>query len=185
MKIVKWVAAGIAAVVLVLLVVAYLIPRETTVTRSVAVAAPASAIYALVADLRGFGEWSPWSEIDPATVYTFTGPTDGVGQTLNWQSGNPAVGSGSMAIQALDPDKRVDYVLHLGNGDVVPASLALEAGSGATTVTWTATVDRGISPLARYFGTALEARIGPDLEEGLVRLKSAAEKPPEPPAADK
>jgi hypothetical protein len=70
------------------------------VTRSVEIATPPSAVFALVGDLRRFNEWSPWADIDPETVFTFTGPIDGVGQTLNWESKDERVGTGSMSIAA-------------------------------------------------------------------------------------
>ena len=154
MKIVKWVAVGIAAVVVLAIVVAFLMPRHITVARSVEIAAPASAIFPLVSDLRRFNEWSPWADIDPATVYTFTGPTDGVGQTFHWRSGNPGVGSGSMSILAVDPDKRVDISVDFADQGTATTDFVLETSGGGTRVTWGFDTDLGFDPIARYFGGA-------------------------------
>ena len=77
-------------------------------------AAPPSAIFPIASDLRRFREWSPWLELDPATTYTFTGPTEGVGQTMTWASKDPTVGSGSMAVTLLEPDNLVEMSLAFG-----------------------------------------------------------------------
>ena len=100
-KIVVWIAIGLVAAIVLALAGGFLMPRYRTVSRSVEIAAPAPEVFALVGDLRQFNEWSPWFEKDPAASYTFTGPTDGVGQTFHWQSDKPDVGSGSMTIAAL------------------------------------------------------------------------------------
>ena len=107
MRILKRILAGVALVLAALVVVAYFLPREAQVTRSIDIAAPPSAIFPIASDLRRFNEWSPWVALDPATTYTLSGPTDGVGQTLNWASKDPTVGSGMMALTIVDPDKYV------------------------------------------------------------------------------
>ncbi len=56
MKIVRWIVSGVAIVFVVLLVVAYLLPRHALVTRTTAVAAPPAAVFPLVGDLRRFNE---------------------------------------------------------------------------------------------------------------------------------
>ena len=180
MKIARWIVSGVAIVFVVLLVVAYLLLRHALVTRTIAVAAPPAAVFPLVGDLRRFNEWSPWADRDPATVYTFTGPTDGVGQTLNWSSKVPEVGAGSMKIDRLEPDKAVDVeIVFAGEGDAA-ATIALEPSTAGTTVTWTFDADLGLDPVGRYFGLMMDGQVGPDLEKGLARLKSVAEAKPVP-----
>ena len=106
MRIVKRALAAIVIIVALLVVIAYLLPRHANVSRSIRIGASPAAIYPLVSDLRRANEWSPWLELDPNVDITFTGPADGVGQTMNWKSDNPKVGSGSQSIIMLDPDSR-------------------------------------------------------------------------------
>ena len=98
MRIVKRALAAIVIIVALLVVIAYLLPRHANVSRSIRIGASPAAIYPLVSDLRRANEWSPWLELDPNVDITFTGPADGVGQTMNWKSDNPKVGSGSQWI---------------------------------------------------------------------------------------
>jgi uncharacterized protein YndB with AHSA1/START domain len=183
-RVLRWLGIAIVGVVAIAIVVAFILPRHAVVTRSVEIAAPPSVVFPLVGDLRRFNEWSPWADIDPETAYTFTGPIDGVGQTLNWASDDKRVGAGSMSIAAIEPDSRVDMEVTFAEEGSALASLLLEPASAGTTVTWTLDTDLGFNPIARYFGMMMDGMVGPDYEKGLARLKAAAEAPPPPPGAD-
>jgi hypothetical protein len=183
-RILRWLGLIIVGVIAVAIVVAFILPRHAIVTRSVEIAAPPSDVFPLVGDLRRFNEWSPWADIDPETVYTFTGPIDGVGQTLNWESDDKRVGTGSMSIAAIEPDSRVDMaIVFVGQGSAL-ASVVLEPAEAGTKVTWGLDTDLGFNPIGRYFGMMMDGMVGPDYEKGLARLKAVAEAPPPPPVAD-
>ena len=183
-RVLRWFGIAIVAVIAVAIVVAFILPRHAIVTRSVEIAAPPSAIFPLVGDLRRFNEWSPWADIDPGTVYTFTGPIDGLGQTLNWESNDKRVGTGSMSIAVIEPDSRVEMAIaFVGQGPAL-ASLVLDPAGTGTKVTWGFDTDLGFNPIARYFGMMMDDIVGPDYEKGLARLKAAAEAPPPAPVAD-
>jgi Polyketide cyclase / dehydrase and lipid transport len=182
MRIVKRILAGLVIVAAVLVVVAFLLPRYATVFRSTEINAPVSAIYPIVSDLRRFNEWSPWAELDPNAEITFTGPTDGVGQTMRWHSDNPGVGSGSQTIALLEPNREVETSLDFGSQGTAMASIDLEPSGSTTKVTWGFTSDLGFNPVARYFGLMFDKWIGADYERGLAKLKAVAEaaKPDQP-----
>lgn len=166
----------LALVVLAVAVVgiAFVLPRFPVVTRSIDIAAPPAAIYPLVSDLRRFNEWSPWAALDPATVYTFTGPTEGVGQTMNWESKDPQVGSGTMTITGLTPDSEVDSSLAFGP-EPAESWIKIEPKGEGSAVTWGFRTDVGFNPIMRYFALGLDRLIGPDYERGLQKLKAVAE----------
>ena len=174
-RILKRILAGVAVVLAALVVVAFFLPREPEVSRSVDIAAPPSAIFPIASDLRRFREWSPWLELDPATTYTFTGPTEGVGQTMTWASKDPTVGSGSMAVTLLEPGNLVEMALAFGRQANAHSWIHLTPNGGTTRVTWGFAADTGFNPVARYLGLVLDRAIGPDYERGLARLKVAAE----------
>ena len=156
MKIVRWVALGLGVVVVLALLGSLLTPRHPTVTRSIDVAAAPAAVFSLVSDLRRFNEWSPWFDRDPNANFTFTGPTDGVGQTFHWQSDAPKVGSGSMTVEQLDPNKKVDITVSSANQGTIETWFTVEPeGNGAdvsTKVTWGFTTDLGFQPGRPLFG---------------------------------
>ena len=178
MKIAKRIVLGVAVVLVLLVVAAYLLPRHATVSRTIEIAAPPSAVFPLVGDLRRFNEWSPWAERDPAAVYTFTGPTDGVGQTLNWTSKDPDVGTGSMTVDRLAPEKAVALTVVFAGEGSAAATIGLEPAGAGTKVVWAFDSDLGFDPIARYFGLMIDGMVGPDYEKGLARLKAVAEAKP-------
>jgi hypothetical protein len=182
MRIVKRVALAIIVILVLVVIGAYLLPRHAVVSRSIEINAPPDVIYPLVSDLRRTNEWSPWLELDPDVEITFTGPADGVGQTMNWVSDNPNVGSGSQSITMLEPDTKVETALDFGDQGTATASFDLAPEGSATKVTWGFSSDLGFNPVGRYFGVMFDKWIGADYEKGLAKLKTVAEaeKPPEP-----
>lgn len=179
-KVLRWFGIAIILLVVGAIVVAFLLPRHAVVTRSVEIAAPPATVFPLIGDLRRFNEWSPWADVDPETVFTFTGPIDGVGQTLNWESDDQRIGSGSMSIVAIEPESRVDLNVDFGREGTMLASLTLEPAGNGTRVIWMLDSDLGLNPIARYFGMMLDGMVGPDYEKGLDRLKVVAEASPTP-----
>lgn len=172
-------AAGAVVLALAAIVGAYFLPREPEVTRSIDIGAPRSAVFPLVADLRHLPDWSPWLAADPNVAITFTGPLDGVGQAVAWESKLPEVGSGAEKITAIDPDSAVEMSVTRGNQPATVAWFRLEQkGAGQTTVVWGFRKDVGFNPVDRYKGLAIDGEVGPDYERGLVRLKAFAEAPP-------
>jgi uncharacterized protein YndB with AHSA1/START domain len=184
MRIVKRILLGLVIVAAVLVAVAFILPRYATVFRSIEIAAPPAAIFPYVSDLRRMNEWSPWMELDPNAEITFTGPTEGVGQTMQWKSDDPKVGSGSQTITRLEPDLEVESSLDFGSQGMAMASIDLESMGPGTKVTWGFTSDLGFNPVARYFGLMFDQWIGTDYERGLAKLKTVVEAaPPGQPAA--
>ncbi len=174
----KRAAAGVGALIVVAVVGAYVLPREPVVTRSVAIAAPAATVFPLVADLRRFPEWSPWFATDPDIVLIYTGPTDGVGQTVSWESRLPTVGSGRETITASRPDSSVAMTIEFADQGTAEAWFELTAEGATTRVVWGFRTDLGLNPVNRYSGLWIDGIVGPDFERGLARLKAVAEAPP-------
>src|SRR3569832_1125250 len=80
-------------------------PDTFRVERSLALKAPAEAIYPLVADFHLWSVWSPYESRDPAMKRTFGGAAVGKGATYAWD-GNNNVGAGHMEIlEASTPSK--------------------------------------------------------------------------------
>src|SRR5262249_46070506 len=175
MRLLKRILLGVGVLVVVLIAVAFLLPREAQVTRSVDIAAKPAVIFPIASDLRRFNEWSPWLDLDPATSFTFTGPTDGVGQTLNWVSRDPRIAAGKIVVTRIDPDTLAEMSVTFGRQNNARSWIELAPNGGTTRVTWGFGADTGFNPVARYFGLALDRSIGPDYEKGLAKLKAVSE----------
>src|SRR5262245_32792457 len=97
-----YVPVGLAAVIVVFLIVVALQSPDFRVSRSTTMAAPAPAIFAHVNDLHRWEAWNPWGKIDPAMKQTYEGAPAGVGQIYSWV-GNSQVGAGRMTITESRP----------------------------------------------------------------------------------
>ena len=69
----KKILIGVAALVLVLLVVVATRPAAYRVERSVIIEETPSRAYDVICNLKRWNEWSPWARLDPSMKTTFTG----------------------------------------------------------------------------------------------------------------
>jgi hypothetical protein len=74
MRILKRVAGLVVVLVVLLLVIGFFLPGTFTVVRSAEIAAPPDKVYALVADPRGWKQWSAWNRRDPTMQIDYSGP---------------------------------------------------------------------------------------------------------------
>ncbi|MCA1412008.1 SRPBCC family protein [Bradyrhizobium sp. NBAIM20] len=166
-------AAGLAAV----LVFALTKPDTLRVERSLAVKAPAAAIYPLVADFHRWTAWSPYEARDPAMKRTFGGAAAGKGATYAWD-GNNKVGAGHMEIlEATGPSKlriKLDFERPFEGHNT--AEFTFVPQGDATLVTWAMYGPAPfLSKLMQVFFN-MDSMIGKDFETGLAGLKKLTEK---------
>jgi hypothetical protein len=172
----KKIVAGLIAVVTGFAMLVYLQPSETLVTRSVAVAAPAPAVFDQVNTLRNWDGWSPWAKLDPNAKNSFDGPAAGPGARFAW-SGNDKIGEGRMQIVDSQPGDHVhvavDFVRPFEGKSTSDFSFRPE-GNG-TNVIWRIRGQNSFIGKAICLFMSPEKVLGPDMEKGLAQLKTAAE----------
>lgn len=184
MRILLYLVGGLFAVVILLAGIGLFLPAEVHLERSIVVDAPASTVFTILNGFTRMNEWSPWAQIDPAAVYTITGPSHGVGAQQAWQSNHRDVGSGKQEITASIPFERIETHLDFGPQGLAQATYQLTPRDEGTHVTWAFDTDFGINLMGRYFGLMFESMLGPAYEEGLSNLKQLAESLPQVDFAD-
>lgn len=176
MKFLKWLGLGVLALAAVLLIGGWLLPSTFSVSRSVLVNAPADRIYPLVADPRGWTQWSVWNRRDSAMQIEYAGPPIGSGAQWTWHS--KSQGDGRMTFTDVVPGQRVGYELFFPDfGTTSTGDLSFKPEGSATKVTWTMNGDMGHNPLFHWMALNADSMIGKDFEAGLANLKALAEKP--------
>ena len=174
MKILLKIIGGLAVLVLLLVLVAFALPRQYRVERSVVINAKPEAVLAQVADLRAWKNWGAWQERDPQMKLSYSTQTTGVGAWSAWES--KSEGNGKMTITE-QTTARVLYLLEFPDmGMKSNGSMEMVAETGGTRLIWVDAGDLGMNPLSRWFGLFLDKMIGPDFEKGLVNLKRLVEK---------
>jgi uncharacterized protein YndB with AHSA1/START domain len=175
MKWIKRIVFGIIAIVAVLVVISFFLPSQAHVARSITIDAPPEQVYPYVSSLRRTSEWSPWVARDPGMVQTYSGPDEGVGQKVEWQSENPEVGTGSQTVTASEANRHVGLALDFGDMGTADAGFDLAPAGAGTQVTWTFDTELGMNPIKRYFGLMMDHFLGSDYEAGLSALKALVE----------
>ncbi len=179
----KKIFGGLITAVVVISAVGLLLPGKIHVERSIVIHATPGAVFAFINDFRKFNLWSPWAKLDPATQYTFSGPDQGVGATMQWRSENRDVGSGQQQIMVSTPDQHLQTALNFGDMGTAFATYDLVASGADTRVTWSFDQETGYNIVGRYFGLMMDRFIGPDYEQGLANLKTLVESMPPAPAS--
>lgn len=178
MKLLQRLFVGLAILVVALVALGLFLPTHSHVERSTTTAASADSVYAVVSNLRRFNEWSPWARLDPATRYTYGGPAAGVGARMAWTSERKEVGRGNQEIVAVEPGRSVTIRLDFGEESPSLMQLTLQPEGQGTRIAWSMDGDFRDNYLGRYFAPLLDRMVGPDLEDGLARLKRLVEAAP-------
>ena len=162
---------AIGSLMLVVFAVGAMLPAAWTVSRSITIAAPATAVYPLIASFKaGWTHWNPW--IEPGMVVTYSGPDAGIGATQNWTGGD--TNGGMIKITKADPMHGINFALTFGPFPI-DGQIHLAENNRQTLVTWT---DQGIiagQPVYRFMRFGLNRFVGTPMERGLTSLKRAAE----------
>lgn len=185
MRFLKNLLLFLVVVAALLIGVAFVLPDSAHVERSITINRPASEVFAVLNSYRRFNDWSPWAAKDPNAKYTVSGPVAGVGAKFSWQGDPKTVGSGSQEITESTPDKSVTTALDFGDWGKARAHFALTPGAqpASTKVVWTLDSQAPLAldgkllwnTVGRYMGLFMDKMVGPDYEQGLIRLKTLVE----------
>lgn len=170
-----YILAGLAAVVVILLIVIATRPASYRIARSTAVAAPPGAVMDLIEDFHQWKRWSPWDKLDPTQVVTIGGAPRGVGATYHWVGTKN--GEGRMEMVEAHPNALVGVQLEF----VKPfasrsrCDFNIHRTENGCTVEWSMIGHNNF--MAKAFGlfVNMERMLGRDFERGLAELKGQAE----------
>ena len=166
-------ALGIVLLAVLLVGVAFALPQEITVARSKVINAPESDVFPYVNSPKRFNEWSPWAARDPDMKYTFSGPAEGRGAKMEWNS--EEFETGSQEIVESQPNTFVKVNLDFGDMGNAVASYQLRPDGAGTRVVWIFETNTGNNPIRRWMGLMFDRWIGSDYEMGLEKLKQVVE----------
>ncbi|QOC21145.1 SRPBCC family protein [Wenzhouxiangella sp. AB-CW3] len=157
------------AVVIVLVIVGFMLPRTVAVERDRVFDHPRENLFAVLSDLRHFTQWSPWLADEAPDSFRLEGRPSGIGSTLVWRE-EADVGASRMWITSIDPLQRIDYALEFGDRQA-RGWFVIEDDVDGYRVRWGMGIQSGTFDLVgRYLGLLLPGMIGRSYEEGLDDL---------------
>ena len=168
-------AFRVLLILLILLVlIGLLLPPSAEVERSIVIDAPPDEIFPQLNSMRAFNTWSPWGG-DADTRYEFSGPEQGAGSRMTWQSDSAQAGFGAQEIVASVPARQIEMRLEFGEKGGGTATFLLEPQGGSTLLRWRFRTEFGWDLFDRYVGLMLDNLIGTSYEKGLRALKTRIE----------
>lgn len=144
-----------------------------TVTRTATIEATPAELYERVVDLHRWEAWSPWVDLDPEMVTTYSGVDRGVGAAYDW-SGNRKAGAGRMEIVEDVPNERVTLDLSFLKPFKSESQITFvfdEVAPGSTQVTWELVGPQTLSTRIMGIFVSMDKMVGKDFEKGLERLR--------------
>ena len=175
MKTFKKILIGLAGLIVLLLIIAFLLPSKYHVERSIFVQANKSGIYDLTAHFQKWDLWTPWTkQIDSTAKFELIGPDGQVGTKRVWDG--KILKDGEMVLTQLVPGELVAYDLAFHKGEYrSKGKITIETQGDSCKVSWIDDGDLGYNPFARYMGLFMGKMMNPDFDKGLAKLKMIAE----------
>jgi len=167
--------SGIVILILFAIFVAFQ-PTRFRIERSVAISGTALSVFAHVNDFRKWESWLHWTRLDPDARIRVEGAPSGEGAVLLW-SGNEAIGAGRMEIveSRLGSSIRIATTFSRPSAGKSTTVFVFKPQDGETLVTWSVEGENNFLAKAVCVFVGIDTVLGPDLEQGLERLRVAAE----------
>jgi hypothetical protein len=165
----------IAALIFVLVIVGFMLPRKMTVTHSLVIAAPDSVVFYEVNNLDHHPAWSYWDSLYKGTMkVTYGEIKSGVGAVYKWEGKES--GSGKMTITESIPYKTVKMDLDFMEQGTAKTWYTFEAQGSSTKVTTGIEADMGTNPIMRILAVLLmKPEMMKAFDYNLNHLKKIAE----------
>jgi hypothetical protein len=172
-RILRTLVLTVVLLIIAFVLVGFFLPTEYRVRRTIEIDAPPEVVHTYVGDLKKWGEWTPWKEMDPALEVTLGDKTTGVGATQSWSG---ADGSGSLEFKKSSAQDGVEFAWSLQEGEYqCDGALQYAVANGKTNVEWSMAGDFDIPVVGGYFRWTMDALVGPTFERGLEKLKNRVE----------
>jgi effector-binding domain-containing protein len=175
MKTFKKVVIWILAIILVLVLIAYILPRHYKVVRSVYIKSKPELIYDLTGNFVKWKLWTPWTKaLDSTAVFEMVGKEGQVGTIWKWTG--KVFGNGQMTSTEYIPGQLIAYDLEFNKGKYrSKGKITIEKEGDSCKVSWIDEGDLGYNPVSRYFGLGMDRMLGPDFQKGMNKLKKVCE----------
>lgn len=175
-KVLRFIGVLLLILVVGVLILGLVAPKEMAVTRTELINAPKSVVAAQMLHYKNFNNWSPWSELDPNMKTEVVGEDGAAGAKYTW-SGNDKVGKGEMLAKSVSDDE-LQYSLKFMEPweSTAEGSWKVEdAGNNKTNATWNFTTHVGFPMNGLMMLMNMRKHLGMDFRKGLRKLKAYSE----------
>lgn len=167
---------SLAIVAVLFVTVGFLLPSSRHIENSVETNRKLTIVYDTISSFRRFDDWNTLALRDPGMDIQLSGPEQGVGAKLSYDSDVKEVGEGSWEIIEAVPNKSVTFRINndkVGSNKVTKFILEPTGRNNRNVkITQTYDVDYGMNLIGRYAGMYVGSNFGGDMKVGLSRLSN-------------
>lgn len=176
MKTIRKLITVFAAIIILVYLVGFFLPKSLVVEESIEIKAPIDSVFQQVVQLKSFSIWSPWSGYDPNMQIEFSEEDGKVGSVYKW-SGNENVGIGIMEITEIIPNNKVNINLNFiepyeSGGNIF---FEFEKEDQKTIVTWGYTEKTPVPKNVMMIVYGSKKMLSGVFNDGLKNLKEVCE----------
>ncbi|HVI26325.1 MAG TPA: polyketide cyclase [Xanthomonadaceae bacterium] len=165
---------SLAIVTVLFLVVGLVLPSSRHITETVETNRAMTIVFDTLNSFRRFTDWNPLVLRDPRMKVQLSGPVEGVGATLTYDSDNPRLGHGSYEITESVPGERIVYAVENPQRGHDKRFVFTFRKTGRSLrnieISQNYDVKYGWDLLGRYAGLYVSRHVGDDMKMGLERL---------------
>lgn len=175
---VKKILLALAGLVVVLVIVGFILPSKTEVTRTIFINAPSGYVFEEVNNLEKHPGWSYWNNLYKDDMTVNYGDTKaGAGAVSEWDGKKS--GKGKMTITESVPDKSIKIDLDFMEQGTAKSWYTFEPQGEGTKVTTGFEADMGMNPLMRLIAAVfMKPEMNKAFDYNLNHLKEIAEAKP-------
>jgi effector-binding domain-containing protein len=174
----KKVLVILLGIIVILVIIGFVLPRNIDIVKSVNINAPAGSAFAEINDLEKWKDWSYWHNLykDDMKI-TYGDVHAGTGGWYSWEGEES--GNGKATVTESIPNQSVKVDLDFMEQGTAKTWYTFEPEGNGTKLTMGFSVDMGINPLMRWVGMLLmKPEMNKAHEYSLERLKAIAEAKP-------
>ncbi|MEO6305303.1 MAG: SRPBCC family protein [Bacteroidia bacterium] len=177
MNILITIIAAIVGLIVLLLIIALFIKKETVIEREVIINKSKPEVFEYIKHIKNQDKYSKWNMTDPNMKKEYKGTDGAVGFVYSWDSENKNVGKGEQEIKNISEGEKIEMELRfvkpfVGVSDTSMATQSISEKQ--TKVKW------GFKSKSKYpmnlMSAMMEGMLSKDLEIGLNNLKNNLEK---------
>lgn len=179
MKVLRKVLIVLATIIVLLLVIALFIKKDTTIVRSIIINKPKQEVFDFVKKLKNQELYNKWVMTDPNAKKTYTGIDGTVGCGSSWDSEKKNVGKGEQTITTIAEGERLDIKIHFIKpfDNTANTFMTTEtAGEKQTKLTWSFGCKTPYPMNIMHLFVNMDKMLGGDMDESLRNLSVLLEK---------
>lgn len=174
-RVIEWIVSLLIVIAL-FVVIGLFLPAKRSVSHTVETNRPMATVNDLLGSFTRFRDWNALVNKDPRIQLTASGPEQGVGAKLEFQSTQGSIGKGSWELVEEVPGEKIVYALqNRSRGEKKLMTFRFERTGQRNQnvkITQRYTVDYGWNLIGRYAGLYVTRDVGDEIKAGLAKVSN-------------